>query len=105
MAALEKIQAKAFWPIHIDQWRASGQSQAAYCRQHDLCPQKFNYWKRKATIKSTIAPSGFARIGIDETLSSSSPTGLSLRFNDGTRLEGITQGNIPCIQPLLELLR
>ncbi|WP_428354218.1 IS66 family insertion sequence element accessory protein TnpA [Methyloprofundus sp.] len=39
MAALEKIQAKTFWPIHIEHWQASGQSQVAYCRQHDLCPQ------------------------------------------------------------------
>ena len=100
MAALEQIQAAAFWPIHIEQWQTSGQSQAAYCRQHDLCPQKFGYWKRKSTVKPT-APSGFARIRLDEA-----PTaGLSLQFNDGTRLEGITQGNIPFIQPLLELLR
>ena len=37
MAALEKVQAKTFWPIHIEHWQASGQSQAAYCREHDLC--------------------------------------------------------------------
>ena len=104
MAALEKIQAKTFWPIHIEHWQASGQSQAAYCRLHDLCPQKFGYWKRKSTIKPT-APSGFARIRLDEVPVAGPGTGLSLRFNDGTRLEGITQGNMSFIQPLLELLR
>lgn len=104
MAALEKIQAKTFWPIHIEHWQASGQSQAAYCRQHDLCPQKFSYWKRKSTVKPTVS-SGFARIRLDEAPAAGPGTGLSLRFNDGTRLEGIMQGNMPCLQPLLELLR
>ena len=104
MAAVEQIQARAFWPIHIDQWRASGQSQAAYCRQHDLCPQKFSYWKRKSSVKPAGSP-GFARIRVDADLSSAPSGGLSLRFNDGMRLEGITQNTMPCIQPLLELLR
>ena len=104
MAALEKIQAKTFWSFHIGHWQASGQSQATYCRQHDLCPQKFSYWKRKSTIKPT-APSGFARIRLDDVPATNPDTGLSLRFNDGTRLEGITQGNMSFIQPLLELLR
>ena len=99
MAALEKVQAKTFWPIHIEQWQASGQSQAAYCQQHDLCPQKFSYWKRKPAVK----PSDFARIRLDEV--SAVDAGLSLQFNDGTRLEGITQGNISFIQPLIGLLR
>ena len=104
MAALEQIQARAFWPIHIEHWQASGKSQAAYCRQHDLCPQKFSYWKRKSTAKPTD-PSGFSRIRVNEGISSAPAIGLSLRFNDGTQLEGITQDNILCIQPLLELLR
>jgi len=105
MAALEKVQAKTFWPIHIEHWQASRQSQAAYCRQHDLCPQKFSYWKRKSTVKSTDH-SGFSRIQVvDEAFSPESASGLSLQFNDGTRLEGITPGNMQFIQSLLEMLR
>jgi len=105
MATLEKVQAKTFWPIHIEHWQASRQSQAAYCRQHDLCPQKFSYWKRKSTVKSTDH-SGFSRIQVvDEAFSPESAAGLSLQFNDGTRLEGITPDNMQFIQPLLELLR
>ncbi|BCG64958.1 MAG: hypothetical protein methR_P2753 [Methyloprofundus sp.] len=104
MAALEKVQAKTFWPIHIEHWEASGQSQAAYCRQHDLCPQKFSYWKCKSTVKSTDH-FGFSRIQVGEESSPDPAIGLSLQFNDGTRLEGITPGNMQFIQPLLELLR
>ncbi|WP_428355359.1 IS66 family insertion sequence element accessory protein TnpA [Methyloprofundus sp.] len=105
MAALEKIQAKTFWPIHIEHWQASGLSQVAYCRQHDLCPQKLGYWKRKSTVKPTTSPTGFTRIRVDGDRSSAPVPGLSLQFNDGIRLEGITQDTMPCIQPLLELLR
>ena len=104
MATLEKIQTKAFWPIHIEQWQASGLSQVAYCQQHDLCPQKFSYWKRKSTVKSA-SPSGFSRIRLDEMPVANPGLGLSLQFNDGTRLEGITEDNISFIQPLLEWLR
>lgn len=105
MAALDKVQTKTFWPIHIEHWQVSGQSQAAYCRQHDLCPQKFSYWKRKSTVKSTDH-SGFSRIQVIDDAPPPEPAiGLSLQFNDGTRLEGITPSNMQFIQPLLELLR
>ncbi|BCG62676.1 MAG: hypothetical protein methR_P3017 [Methyloprofundus sp.] len=104
MAALEKVRAETFWSTHIEHWQASGQSQAAYCRQHDLCPQKFSYRKCKSTVKSTDH-SGFARIQVDEEPSAEPVTGLSLQFNDGTRLEGITQDNMHFIRPMLELLR
>jgi len=104
MTALEKVQAKTFWSTHIEHCQASGQSQAAYCRQHDLCPKKFSYWKCKSTVKP-IEHSGFSRIQVGEEPSPKSAIGLSLQFNDGTRLEGITPSNMRCIQPLLELLR
>lgn len=39
-----------FWKPHIAGWRDSGQSQAAYCRQHGLDLKRFGYWRR------TLAP-------------------------------------------------
>lgn len=36
-----------FWKHHIKQWSESGMSQNAYCRQHDLRPNQFTYWKSK----------------------------------------------------------
>ena len=35
-----------FWKPHLAGWRDSGLSQAAYCRQHDLSPKCFAYWRR-----------------------------------------------------------
>ena len=36
----------AFWAPHLDGWRDSGLSQAAYCRQHGLSLKCFAYWRR-----------------------------------------------------------
>lgn len=36
----------AFWKPHLDGWRDSGLSQAAYCRQHGLSLKCFAYWRR-----------------------------------------------------------
>ncbi len=40
----------AWWKPHLDGWRNSGLSQAAYCRQHGLSLSCFGYWHR------TLAP-------------------------------------------------
>ena len=42
----------AFWKPHLDGWRDSGLSQAAYCRQHALSVKCFAYWRR--TLGSTL---------------------------------------------------
>lgn len=35
------------WEHHIESWERSGQSQAAYCREHGLSYGLFAYWKRR----------------------------------------------------------
>ena len=37
----------SFWEHHLEQWRQSGLSQRAYCREHRLKPHRFNYWRRR----------------------------------------------------------
>jgi len=34
------------WEHHLEQWRASGLSQAEYCRKHGLSIKSFGYHKR-----------------------------------------------------------
>ncbi|WP_250465090.1 IS66 family insertion sequence element accessory protein TnpA [Microbulbifer litoralis] len=36
-----------FWQQHIQTWKESGLSQAAYCQQHDLKLSTFTYWRHK----------------------------------------------------------
>ena len=109
MATIENNADNVFWQHHITQWQASGLSQAGYCRQQELCAHKFSYWKRKLqTPCKSVAhepTTGFARVQVDTGVVSSSLPGLSLRFNDGTQLNGITQDNVCLIKQLLEVLR
>ncbi len=104
MASPQNQQAKSFWLDHLEQWQSSGLSQAAYCRQHGLCQQKFSYRKRQAgfRVKNTETSTGFARVQVDSCLPPSvSGIGLSLRFSDGVSIEGITERNLALVQPLM----
>jgi len=108
MGSIENRQAKSFWLNHIRQWDQSELSQAAYCRQHDLCEQKFSYRKRQSAFakKAAISSTGFARIQVDSAVQSSVPSiGLSIRFNNNICIEGITENNLTLIPQLLILLR
>jgi len=46
-AAKAGRDSQAKWRQHVAAWRASGKSQAAYCREHGLGYYRFHYWKRK----------------------------------------------------------
>jgi hypothetical protein len=113
MTAIENQQAKSFWLDHIQQWDQSELSQAAYCRQHDLCEQKFSYRKRQsgfAQVPVTVNSStGFTRVQVESSFvsdqSSAADRGLSIRFSNGIRIEGIAENNLALISPLLTVLR
>ena len=108
MASTLKQQAKHFWSEHLEQWQSSGLSQAAYCRNHDLCQQKFSYRKRQANVFCNAKPdgsTGFAHVEVNPLVSSLPGVGLSLRFNEAICIEGITTDNLMLVQPLLSLLR
>jgi len=108
MAVLNQASHQLFWPDHIQAWQHSGLSQSAYCREHDLCPQKLSYWKRKLLFSPVLAPAanvGFARIQVDTQSASDVGFELSLQFPDGTRLLGIPADNLTLIKSLVDVLR
>lgn len=35
------------WSARVAQWRDSGLSQTAYCREHGLSVSSFGYWRRR----------------------------------------------------------
>jgi len=81
MGSIENQQAKSFWLDHLRQWEQSDISQAAHCRQHDLCEKKFSYRKRQSAFakKPTISSTGFARVQLESAIqSSASDIGLSI---------------------------
>jgi len=42
------------WQAHVAAWKASGNTQEAYCKAHGLAPHNFRYWHTK--LSRTAAP-------------------------------------------------
>lgn len=42
-----RAENKKCWQRHVEKWKASGLSQAEYCRKSGLRSRGFGYWKRK----------------------------------------------------------
>jgi hypothetical protein len=65
----------ARWLAHVEQWRQSGMSKAAYCTAHGLNFSSFRYWLRKsqsASVDVTALPP--AIVPLPFTLSSKAPS-------------------------------
>jgi hypothetical protein len=57
-------QLRQIWKTHIERWKQSGQTQVAYCREHELKPHQFTYWKKKfdlTDIDISFVPLRFSR--------------------------------------------
>ena len=93
------------WREHVAQWLDTGLSQAAYCRQHELCPNGFSYYKRKYStglVPVKHKPAGFVSVQILPEPQHHDP--LSLHFTNGVRLIGITASNVSVVKQLAEML-
>jgi len=88
----------AQWRSHIQAWRRSGLSQAAYCRDHDLVCSQFGYWRRKLRSDSRSA-SGFVQV-----MTAPSTGGLSVRLPGGVEIKGVDDGNVAVVAELLARL-
>jgi len=109
MASIKNNSIHAFWQNHLTQWQSSGLSQAKYCRQHKLVSHQFSYWKCKLLANSQPASPatkiGFARVQIAEVTEKQVSPSLSLRFQNGIEVLGVTLDNMPLIRQLVEVLR
>ena len=99
---------KAHWLHHIDNWRCSGLSQSAYCREHSLKSNQLSYWKRKLSIPDIehqpmpgTQASAFIpiRVGCAEVSG-----GFHLRLPNGCQLSGIEAQHLPTVHQLLKVL-
>ena len=95
-----------YWREHVEAWRtAGGDSQAAYCKAHELIYHRFVYWRRKfegGTSRRAKQQSGggFARVACDPVID----TGLTLSLPNGLVLRGICAGNVSVVRQLLDQL-
>ncbi len=97
-----------YWIKHIEAWKMTGLRQAQYCRDHQLKPHQFSYFKCqliKYEKLSSAHRSGFIQLTppIHSATKNVSPT-LSLHLSEQQFIEGITSDNIHLIKPLLECL-
>jgi hypothetical protein len=58
------IERAHVWQQHITDWKTSGVSDSAYCKQQSLIYHQFVYWRRKLTptedyLKQEQAATGF----------------------------------------------
>ena len=37
-------QGEAYWRVHVEAWRSSGQSRGEYCALHGLSRKTFGWW-------------------------------------------------------------
>lgn len=93
----------AQWRPHVEAWGNSGQSQAAYCREHDLVKSRFTYWKNKLRpAKPGIrdhSGSGFVPVRVLDN-----PVfGLTLRLPNGVAVEGVCGDNLHLAQQLASI--
>ena len=89
------------WQPHIEAWEASGKSQAAYCREHDLAKSRFNYWKHKLRPteefkRRTQSGSSFVPVRVME----GPDRGLKLHLPNGVSIEGVCADNLGLAQQL-----
>jgi len=73
---------------HVASWRASGLTQADYCRQQAINPKTFSKWTRDELHLDQDIP--FQVIPVQVAPSpeiAAAPTPLILRFKQGTQLE------------------
>jgi hypothetical protein len=93
------------WRQHIEDWRNSGLSQQAFCRDRNLSYHKFHYWRKKlahAPVNKT-QPRTSALVPV--TYQSPSPgNGLSIHLPSGISLRGIASDNLVLVERLLVTL-
>jgi len=103
MATKEQSAALAeYWRLHIDNWKASDQSQSEFCRINELNYHRFLYWQKKfQKQEQKDANGGFVSVSRQSDLI---PSGLSIVLPRGLVLQGISASNLPVVYQLLSHL-
>jgi hypothetical protein len=77
-----KEERKTHWRTLIDKHTESGMSAAAFCKQHEINPQRFYFWRRR--FRADSANSGFIRL---VPTSNTAFSGIRIILDHGITLE------------------
>ena len=104
--ALQTLSRDSFWRRHVDQWRTSGLSKMAYCKEYSLVYHQMVYWCSKPenadeqqSHKNTS--SDFVPVSVSPLPLSA---GLCVRLPNGIAIEGIDENNVGCVSQLVKQL-
>lgn len=94
-----------FWRSHVEQWSGSGLSQHAYCRENNLKPNQFTYWKIKFK-KQNLSPEivQVPAVQIANLVNPSVQRGLRLNIDTGFQIEipdGFSQNTLSSVLKVL----
>lgn len=86
--AEEQAEKRKFWNEHIEGWQESNLTQTDYCRQNNLIPHRFTYWKNRI-VKPQETPVSLVQVNMKANFNGkpmyTSP--LRLVFNDQYHVE------------------
>lgn len=97
-----------YWQQQLEDWRASGLSGAAFCKQHTLSYHQFMYWRRKLADSASgseaesLPGSGFARV--TQVPASVVAGELTLMLPGGMTISGLHAGNVGLLAAILKQL-
>lgn len=87
MSRIKSILSRADWLQHVSTWRASGLTQAAYCRERKLNATTFNGWIVRGRKESpAIAPRITVPIVIQPSTPAASTPSIVLQHGSGWQL-------------------
>jgi len=97
-----------YWQQQFNDWRDSGLSGAAFCRQRVLSYHQFVYWRRKlegsakVSTPDGVSGAGFARV--TQVPPSQESGDLTLRLPGGMAITGLHAGNVDLLAAILKQL-
>lgn len=105
-------QNNAAMHIHIAQWKDSRLSQAAYCKEHNIRPHLFSYYKKKFN-STNVAVKQVSQLvpvklvdGIPNNLNLPGDfSAIKVTHANGFSLEILPNTAISFLKPVLELIR
>jgi hypothetical protein len=105
MASLEASeQLSRYWQEQITTWEQSGQSQKAFCEQHELNYHRFGYWRRKFIEQQNPENKSRNSFVAVRPIQNSTNSGLSLTLPNGVLIQGIEPHNLAVVRQLLQQL-
>jgi hypothetical protein len=94
---------KRFYQKHIERWQQSQLSQVEYCRQNELIPHRFTYWKRRLAGHQT-SPT-FVPVPLVPDFSASSSAKIDLVIAGGFKIQVGPGFDAATLKQLIHTLR